>query len=325
MQRNTFKNLPNLKASLVLLSLGGACLTMIGCGGDGNCYNDGCTFAAPEAQITTTPSPPVPVPVTPQNDPAVEQIAEAPPVVVVVVPSTPGDTSGGGTTIGAEINEPLDDAPATTTDNTNRPTLIVDQLTARPTIDGSITTTEWGAVLPHDLATTIHRDNMQSDTGGASARLGWFGGDLYIAAHIPDARVGNDSPGEIHEDDSSEIFIDLAGEFAESYDANDYQILTRHHYFDEDSRFEFGPNSSPLGRPSVAYVCRYHQGTRANSCEFRVSGLGLFSGRTLGFDYQVNDDDDGNSRDHKTGLCPGVDFTDQAWFRPAALCRLVIR
>jgi hypothetical protein len=331
MQRTTLARAisPNLKTSIALLLLAAACLAMAGCGGDGNCYTEGCTFA--NSGNTTTGDTTTSAPTAPQNDdPGTDDTNDQPTVVVVVVPSTGGDTSaGGGTTIGSEIAEPLDDAPSTTTDTDNRPALLVDQLAVMPTIDGSATTTEWGGVQARELATWIHRDNSQVDRGGATARLGWFGGDLYISAHIPDAFIGNDDPAQIYQDDSGEIFLDLGAEFAEAYDSNDYQILTRHHNMHQPAgeywRWQFGNNSSTLGRPSVSFACRYHHGTRSNSCEYRVTGLGLYSGRTIGFDYQINDDDDGGSRDHKTGLCPGVDFADQAWFRPAAMCRLVIR
>lgn len=298
------------------LSIIATTLLLSACAGENNCFVEGCTNPGVTDTDTTTTTTTSSTTQTGSTETGgnVSGGNTEPQVIIITVPSSGGDTTAGGGTL-------LQDAP---TDN--RPSYDVPELSAAPTINGLFNAREYDGLAYQRLDTRIIADNSLNDRGGATTRIGWHGGDLYVATQFPDRYIRMDSAEQVYQDDSTELYLDLGAEFNESYDANDYQILARHFRANNSSavRWQFGLNSSNTGRPALTYACLRDASNNTN-CEYRVSGLGLYAGRTIGFDQHINDDDDGGSRDHKHGFCAGVNFSDQAWFRPAALCRLVIR
>jgi endo-1,4-beta-xylanase len=140
-------------------------------------------------------------------------------------------------------------------------------------------------------AKEIVTDRWVAGTSGSKAKVRtlWNNGKLYVLAEVADTLLSKQSPN-VWEQDSIEIFIDRNNAKTDYFEADDGQYRINF-----DNEVSLNPVSlqgtlvSATKRTAVGYVVE---------AEIALPGGPPIAGDIIGFDMQVNNDEDGNgSRD----------------------------
>ncbi|MEH6457086.1 MAG: sugar-binding protein [Cocleimonas sp.] len=151
-------------------------------------------------------------------------------------------------------------------------------------------------------------------------RANWDDKNLYIWVGVVDESHLSDSK-DYWQDDSIEIYIDADASRGDSYDNfNDFHL-----------GFSLGNNKINAGGTTpkdklslIKYTTRQLPTGYQLEVAIPWSTLNIIpkSEHTLGFDIQINDDDNGNDRDAKMSWNASV---DQAWKNPEIFGQLILR
>jgi len=149
-------------------------------------------------------------------------------------------------------------------------------------------------------ATEIETDVWVEGTGGATAKVRtmWDENRLYVYAVVSDTLLSKAS-ANTWEQDSIEVFIDQNNAKAASYEADDGQFRIN---FDNEQSFN-GPVASAATLRSATFIIPADQTLLMEGAYIVEAAITLTEampqpGVFIGFDFQVNDDADGNgSRD----------------------------
>ncbi len=177
-------------------------------------------------------------------------------------------------------------------------------------IDGNIDDV-WNSVEGHVLENVIQGTVSNASDLSAEFKLLWDATNLYVLGDITDEATINDSPNS-YEDDAVEVYLDFGNDKATTYSAtNDAQYTFR---WDDNT---IGTNASGSTSTSgIDFIMK--ASTKGYVFEAKipwslVGGSGQIN--TLhGFDFHVNDDDNGGTRDGKLSWNAA---TDAAWQQPA--------
>ena len=151
-------------------------------------------------------------------------------------------------------------------------------------------------------------------------RANWDDNNLYIWVGVVDENHLSDSKDYYH-DDSIEIYIDADASRGDTYD----------NYNDFHLGFSLGSNKIISGGTTPKDkldAIKFHTKQVATGYQLEAtipwSTLNIIpkAEHTLGFDIQVNDDDNGNSRDAKMSWNASV---DNAWKNPEIFGQLILR
>ncbi|MGB1309792.1 MAG: sugar-binding protein [Leucothrix sp.] len=154
----------------------------------------------------------------------------------------------------------------------------------------------------------------------ATWRSSWDQQGLNIWVGIQDDKHVKDSP-MAWSDDSVEVYIDADGSRDKTFDGkNDFQLTFRM----KDQTIAIG-QSSPVRDTRMIR----HQMTKTNngyrleaSIPWPMLGIWPKPGMQIGFDIQINDDDNGDQRDAKISWNA---VSDEAWKNPRLFGELVIK
>lgn len=126
----------------------------------------------------------------------------------------------------------------------------------------------------------------------ATFNITWDEANLYIVANVIDDIKINDS-GESWEDDGLELFIDGNNDKQTTYDANDRHYIFR---WNDNTVYEYGNNQgiNPTG-VSMAQTQTNNGYTMEISVAWSALGVSAYDNKEVGFDLQVNDDDNGGT------------------------------
>ena len=151
-------------------------------------------------------------------------------------------------------------------------------------------------------------------------RANWDDNNLYIWVGVVDENHLSDSK-EYWQDDSIEIYIDADASRGDSYDKyNDFHL-----------GFSLGKNKINFGGSTPndkLNSIKFHTRKLPTGYQLEVaipwSTLNIIPKpeHTLGFDVQINDDDNGNARDAKMSWNASI---DQAWKNPEIFGQLILR
>jgi len=192
-----------------------------------------------------------------------------------------------------------------------------------PIIDGQMESV-WLYAEEHKIANAIQAASSDADCSG-SWRAYWDSQYLYVFIDVNDDAVVGDSTtlGDKYNDDSVEIFVDVGNTKATTYDDNHFQY-----------RFGWDPADPTLGTlgadhgSSLDGIDRAFSVTSTGySVEARVPWSILYPtggpamGDLMGFDAQINDDDDGGGRDSQLDW---YSTTNDAWQDPSVFGTVVI-
>ena len=178
-----------------------------------------------------------------------------------------------------------------------------------PVIDGEIDPI-WRQTDSWQLS--IRADQVELDDLSATARVLWDDDNIYYLVEVTDDVLSDDSDeAQPWTDDSVEIYIDGGNEKATAYDANDAQITMRRTMRNQpggtavnyDGHFTWMVTETDTG-----YIL-----------EMAIAATGipqtLAAGTQIGFEVQINDDDDGDGGDNTIKLFnPG-----SSWRNPSLL------
>lgn len=149
-----------------------------------------------------------------------------------------------------------------------------------PSIDGQIDDV-WNS------ANVIETNQWVLGTSGATAKVRtlWDEKNLYVLMEVKDSLLSKESENA-HEQDSVEIFIDLNNGKTSTYEEDDAQYRIN---FDNEASFNPG-SKEPLLTSATSITSDGYIVEAAIAWD----GVTPFSGMVIGFDAQVNNDEDGD-------------------------------
>jgi len=170
-----------------------------------------------------------------------------------------------------------------------------------PKLDGNFN--DWSAkTVWHKVTSKMGWSNPTNDADGSLefacvADLTY----LYVAIKIWDdiKVVGENTGGAVWQDDSVEIYIDGGNEKAGAYDANDAQITIGRDNVGGDVNNPKMGGSGPRTGIKAAVVDTATGWALEAAIPLANHGIKAAVGKVIGFNIQLNDDDDKGGRDHK--------------------------
>lgn len=187
------------------------------------------------------------------------------------------------------------------------PTLSIYKTSTPPVIDGIIDNIWTNEKVVSFVATNklVGTDFTDSDLSGR-AKILWDDIYVYLLAEVTDDVKMNDSPNT-YEDDNVEFYFDINNAKSATYDANDVQYS-----FAWNDGTTIGVIPSSRSRTGITYnVANTGTGYVIEARILWTTLLGPPTGnRTMGFDFMINDDDNGAGRDGKLSWNAAA---DQAW------------
>ncbi|WP_336790430.1 endo-1,4-beta-xylanase [Paenibacillus sp. MMO-177] len=172
-----------------------------------------------------------------------------------------------------------------------------------PVIDGTIDSV-WSK------ANIITTDRWVQGTKGAQAKVRtlWDAGRLYVLAEVTDSLLSKASPN-VWEQDSVEIFVDQNKGGTASYQADDGQYRIN---FDNEQSVNPGSLSGNLS----SAVKRTANGYLVEA-SIKWNGAPPAAGAIIGFDVQVNNDEDGDGKRDSVAIWndrSGLSYTNTSGF-----------
>ncbi len=238
-------------------------------------------------------------------------------------PTEYADTDGDGIGNNADPDDDGNGVP----DNQDFAMAVIPRSDTTPLLDGIFGWSEWrNAVRCDTRGNPLAINHLLLDTQGDEQdlqrwpRSEWRamhdGNRLYLLVRVinePFFERHNDSTGA-WQDDSLEIFIDAGNEGNTDYDGNDYQFVIRF-----AGAGLVGSNSA--SGLDVSWATSFTQdSTDATIATYELSidlsSAGIDVASQIGFDVQVNDDDDGGDRDSKWAWW-SPSGNDDAWRNPS--------
>lgn len=170
----------------------------------------------------------------------------------------------------------------------------------------------WGGYPYDSVENVIVNDISGADDLSARFKVAWDSANIYVLANVTDDTLVSDG-GNIYENDGVEIYLDMGNEKAGDYDDNDYQIT---YTWDDTSRGDLTITNGDLNADAVSYGMSNTDDGYILEFALPWDSLGtrLTEDDLLGFDFHVNDDDDGDVRDKKISWNADSDY---AWQNPS--------
>jgi xyloglucan-specific exo-beta-1,4-glucanase len=186
---------------------------------------------------------------------------------------------------------------------------VINNTATAPTIDASYDTI-WDNANVITAANVISGTVSSTTDLNANVRALWDNSNLYLWVRVFDDYKVNDSGTAVHKDDSVEIYIDADNSKLTAYDGiNDYQYIFR---WNDTTVYETKLNNTA----GITFAQATLTDGYRMEIQIPLSTLGVTpgSGTKIGFEVQINDDDDGGERDGKKAWW-GID--DTAWSDPS--------
>jgi uncharacterized protein YjdB len=179
-----------------------------------------------------------------------------------------------------------------------------------PTIDTSIDAA-WNNV-PSGTLGNVTLGAMPADFAGSKWRAMYDATNLYVLVEVKDNNRFSDSGTSWWEDDVVEIFIDGNNSKGSSYDGvDDFQLGFRYN----DTGIKIGGTSVTR---TTGIVFAQHNVTNGYNIEVRIPwttiGVTPGIGNKIGFEVEVDDDDNGGTRDSQVSAFA---TTPTAWSTPS--------
>jgi hypothetical protein len=165
-------------------------------------------------------------------------------------------------------------------------------LSTPPTIDGDLS--DWGLqtplVLDSDTAQTVRLRGAQTTPplpadSSANLRAGWDADYIYLAVHVVDDRIINDSP-DVWRDDEVELAFD--GE----HDGGSWSALDHQYTVNADGRLTDRAVPAPPGVTAAVERVPGGWDVEVRIARSALSATSWQAGRTFGFNLGLHDDDD---------------------------------
>ena len=202
-------------------------------------------------------------------------------------------------------------------DSVSHDSLAIPYTNNSPVIDGNIDDI-WNMADSHKLENVLYEDYLSNDNLSGHWKAIWDENHLYVLVNIIDNQLINDNYELVNawNDDGIEVYIDAKNEDNSSYDYNDYQFSFP---IGRDDFIEHSRGIENMGGVKVVK----NKLDKGYVMEMKFSWMVLFTstinknelqGKNIGFDVHVNDDDNGEERDHKRSW---YTVTDNAFEDPS--------
>jgi hypothetical protein len=186
-----------------------------------------------------------------------------------------------------------------------------------PVIDGKIDDS-WAASAAYTFNTLVIGSVPSEEDPSAKFRLQWDEDNLYLLVDVtdPDKMVDNEPPA-VWKDDSIEVYLDGDNSKSSKYDENDFQYMFRR---SDQAVYELKADNTK------GVVMAQSETDNGYVMEIRfplsVIGAKAVSGSEVGFQIQLNDDDNGQNRDSQV-IWWGS--TDQAHNNPKTFGTIMLK
>ncbi len=192
------------------------------------------------------------------------------------------------------------------------------KVTNAPIVDGNIDVIWKNSSIPTSYLTkTIVNTSVGASDLSGSFKTLWDNNYIYVLGDITDDLKNNDSP-EAYNDDAVEVYLDINNDKATTYGTNDAQ-------------YTFGWNdgtivaSLPGGHSITGITYSIADKPGGYIFEARIPWSALAAspmpGHKVGFDFMINDDDDGGLRDGKMSW---NSTTDNAYQDPSLFGTVIL-
>ncbi|PID46540.1 MAG: hypothetical protein CSB47_03460 [Proteobacteria bacterium] len=174
-------------------------------------------------------------------------------------------------------------------------------------------------VPAHRIATLMKGTINDVQDLSAMWRAVWDERGLHIWVGVHDERLVKDSK-QLWADDSIEIYLDADGSRQDKFDGkDDFQMTFRMN----DDNISLGGSSPQQDTSDIQYeMLKTKTGYHLEaSIPWRLLKVTPKAGMRMGFDVQVNDDDNGHYRDAKISWNAAV---DQAWKNPSVFGQIIL-
>jgi len=191
-----------------------------------------------------------------------------------------------------------------------QPALSIPPAARAPTIDGNVDEV-WAAVPSHAIGHVAYAPPTSEADLSAGFKMMYDRQALYLLVDVTDDRLVSDS-AEYWLDDGVELFLAADNNKSDVYGDKDYQ-----YHFDYDASAPAMGESHRNNTNGVQYAfARTDQGYRLEAkVPWSTLGTKPATGKKIGLDVHVNDDDDGGDRDTKIMW---FGERDVAWQQPSA-------
>ncbi|MCC2686238.1 MAG: large protein [Paenibacillaceae bacterium] len=189
--------------------------------------------------------------------------------------------------------------------------LLIAHTATAPTIDGKWTSVDsWGDATGYQTNNVISGTVTDDTDLLGNIRALWDSTNLYLWVNVSDDAKYNDSGSSTHDDDGVEVYIDGDNSKSSTYDANDFRYIFR---WNDSTVLEKAHNAT------TGVTFAKTDATDGYKMEIKIpwSTIGVSSpgtGTDIGFDLQINDDDNGGTREGKKAW---FGTTDTAWQDPS--------
>jgi hypothetical protein len=168
------------------------------------------------------------------------------------------------------------------------------------TLDGDFG--DWPNVPWHKITHDMGWDNPDSDADGSVEFACVADSDyIYFALKVwDDSKIVDENTGsDVWQDDSVEVYVDGGNEKVGAYDANDRQLtIGRDNIGGDIDDPKMGGQGPGSGTKAAVIDTNYGWAVEA-ATPLATYGIPAVEGTVIGFNVQLNDDDDGGGRDHK--------------------------
>lgn len=187
------------------------------------------------------------------------------------------------------------------------PSQTVDMLGAAsaPVIDGTIDEV-WKSIPSQSVAKVTLPTVTNAADLSATFKTIWDSQNAYVLVEVTDDAKVNDSGNDFYNDDAVEVYFDLGNEKASAYDNNDVQYTFRWN----DNTVHAGPSGRSSANVQFKMIATATGYLLEASFPWSTLQGTVATGKNIGFDVQVNDDDNSGSRDGKIAWSASE---DNAW------------
>ena len=186
------------------------------------------------------------------------------------------------------------------------PTVGIQKTDTPPVIDGKADNI-W------DNAEKLYANNILTGTGGDGstncsgfAQLLWDDNNIYALCTVTDDQLVHNG-GDVYEDDNVELYFDSNNSKGSSYDSDDVQLSFN---YDSKTIATIPSGYNTTGIEFVVLPTKTGYNVEASIPWSNIKCKDLKSDMLIGFEFMINDDDDGSSRDNKISWNA---TSDNAW------------
>ena len=188
--------------------------------------------------------------------------------------------------------------------------------TTAPTIDGSVDAL-WSSHNASSMNNVIQGTITNTADLSVSWKALWTDTDVYVLAQITDDAKQNDSP-EMYNDDALELYFDIGNDKSTTYGSNDVNYTFRYN----DNTANVSANGTTTGVVHAQTIT----GT-GYILEIKIPWSAIKNNtpavnQLIGFDIQLNDDDNGGARDGKLAWAA---MEDEAWRNPSFFGTVILK